>query len=350
MVFKPESISDETEQFGAEEVVAISPDYENRRKTVWERLKGGISSYLAENILSAQGMVVRPYNLDNVQSVRPVESFKFKDTDADVYQSALKVAEQFGWRPGKTKKTIITPYRGVEVDGSSEIETPVDMPNDVPGDADNLPDVEVSVPLFITNRLKKDLRGLGVTDDELYILKPAEAWELLQRKTLEKKLQKQVPEEEVLISAEEATEDFNVLSNMWDEAYEKMQDTSAENMIREIEEITIATVGDIQASERYLDENRGRLSENEVSFIEMSIMMKKIRTKVVEDLTDESLVEDLVTDEVFDTFTQTGEVSEEVVGAIANKIATTQPMTKRELSIYIEKSAEIEAVLRGKLG
>lgn len=200
--------------------------------------------------------------------------------------------------------------------------------------------------MFITNKLKKDLRDFGVTDEELYNLKPAEAWELLQKKTVEKKLQTPAPEP-AQITLEEASEDFNVLSNMWSEAYEKMQDTSTPDMVKEIEGVTTRFVGDAESLQEYLEENRGRLSENEIRFVEMSITMKKIRTKVVENLTDETLPENLVTDDVFNEFVETGEVSEEIITAIADKIQSNQAMTERELSVYMEKSTEIETLLRG---
>lgn len=187
---------------------------------------------------------------------------------------------------------------------------------------------------------------MGVTDEELYNLKPAEAWELLQKKTVEKKLQTPAPEP-AQITLEEASEDFNVLSNMWSEAYEKMQDTSTPDMVKEIEGVTTRFVGDAESLQEYLEENRGRLSENEIRFVEMSITMKKIRTKVVENLTDETLPENLVTDDVFNEFVETGEVSEEIITAIADKIQSNQAMTERELSVYMEKSTEIETLLRG---
>lgn len=100
--------------------IETSSTIEAPKKTFWEKIKGKFFSHVAESLLVSTGMTVKPYGLE--QNVRSIRDFKFNGrvTDAQIYQSALKVAEQFGWRPGKNKSPIITPYRGEEVVDAGE--------------------------------------------------------------------------------------------------------------------------------------------------------------------------------------------------------------------------------------
>lgn len=56
--------------------------------------------------------------------------------------------------------------------------------------------------------------------------------------------------------------------------------------------------------------------------------------------------EDAISDEVFETFDQTGEIPTEVIENIATKVASQSNLSSREQAVLREKSAEIDAIIR----
>lgn len=55
----------------------------------------------------------------------------------------------------------------------------------------------------------------------------------------------------------------------------------------------------------------------------------------------ETLSQDLITDQIYDVFTQTGEVGEDIINALADKVIAQTPLTERESEIFNEKRVEI---------
>ena len=56
--------------------------------------------------------------------------------------------------------------------------------------------------------------------------------------------------------------------------------------------------------------------------------------------------EDIITDEIFQKFTDDNEVSEQVLTDLAKKLSENQPFTDRESAVYKEKSQEVEDLLK----
>lgn len=302
--------------------------------SVWQSMKKGIIGYLSSKMLSPlyhmrANPTYRAVANQQEEIASRKEASKMRISDVEIYNSALRVARQFGWNPGKENDPASEELEAVAAIDSQE-------------DANDTE--SASIPLFITKKLRKDLLEFGVTEEEIYHLKPDEAWEVLQQKTLERDRLEEG--DDMQVSEEDAIDDFEVLAKLWDDAYAKMQEKSDPDRVAVIEQVTVHTMNDPRQLEEYLLDQKNNLTQEEKEFIQLSIQMKKIKAKVAIELSEPDLEEALVTSEDFDAFVRTGEVSDEILTDIAKKIVSVTPMTVRELSVYMERSAQIESKVR----
>jgi hypothetical protein len=136
---------------------------------------------------------------------------------------------------------------------------------------------EEGIPVFITNRLRRDLNSFGISDDEIDQMKPSDAWNILQQKTLERDILNIGKEKKY--KTEELSEDFSILQKMWNEAYDKMDGVNDHKRTIEILDLTAKSVDDPGVLEKYLKDNGLNLKPEERFFIEMSIQVKKFRAR-----------------------------------------------------------------------
>ena len=144
--------------------------------------------------------------------------------------------------------------------------------------------------------------------------------------------------------------DFSLLHDIWEEAYEKMDNVNSDQRTSEILDLTAQSFDDPQPLEKYLEENTFVLKPEEKFFIEISIEMKKFRTKtkdlIYEGVESKDEAHSVITKEQFAKFVDTGEVSETVLHGIAEKLINAAQLTREEIAVYGEHGAVIEALLR----
>lgn len=146
---------------------------------------------------------------------------------------------------------------------------------------------------------------------------------------------------------EELGSEFSKIKNIWEEAYEKMENANGDKRTSEILDLTAKAMDDWALLETYMQKESENLKPEEKFFIEISIQLKKFRTKGKDLLVDETIEnESTISKEEFETFVDTGVVSEDVLKKLAQKILEGKQISKEEISIYSEKSKEIENIIK----
>ena len=132
------------------------------------------------------------------------------------------------------------------------------------------------IPFMITKKLEGDLKSYGVTQAEIDTMTPKQAWELLQEKSLKEQIDE--PAKEQVYSLEEIDTELDILQGLWQEAFDRMYDTSDLEKAGEILEVT-SFKEDAQGLEEYLKKEDRNLSPEEKYFIQMSINVKKFKKR-----------------------------------------------------------------------
>lgn len=197
-------------------------------------------------------------------------------TKEQIYNSALNLAKQLGWQEKPFEKDLERE--------DSAIDTETKKQTSAQQGGEDLHNIfsanEAGIPVFITNRLRRDLNSFGISDDEIDQMKPFDAWNILQQKTLERDILNIGKEKKY--KTEELSEDFSILQKMWNEAYDKMDDVNEHGRTIEILDLTAKSFDDPESLEKYLKDNGLNLKPEERFFIEMSIQVKKFRARAKE--------------------------------------------------------------------
>ncbi len=195
----------------------------------------------------------------------------------------------------------------------------------------------------------------GPTKQEIYASALALAKVLGAREKAPMENTQKVSEEEIVnlskenkrYTTEELGSEFSKIQNIWQEAYEKMENVNGDKRTSEILDLTAKAMDDWASLESYLQRESANLKPEEKFFIEISIQLKKYRTKGIDLLVDETIEnESTISKEELERFVDTGLVSEDVLKKLAQKIMEGKQISKEEISIYSEKSKEIENIIR----
>jgi len=342
----PPKPADKTErEIGGDKNVEQKEKVEN---SFWFKIRTGFAKYIGKPLFEGYGKLEYPKPLSillnhKAEIARNKEASKMLSpeqrgpTKEQIYASAIELAKKLGW-----KEKI--PTENVEKEMSPIIqdsqETDV-VEKTIPYSP------ETGIPVFITNRLRRDLRSFDITDEEIDKLKPAEAWDLLQQKTISQEIKE--PKKEKNYSTVELENDFSILQEMWEEAYEKMDNVNDDKGTTEILDLTAKTFDDPKPLEEYLEKNASNLKPEERFFVEMSIWIKKFRTKtkdlIYDGVESKDITESVITKEEFANFVDTGKISESILNKIAQKIMSGGQMSREELSIYTVNSKAVENIL-----
>jgi hypothetical protein len=245
----------------------------------------GIGKYITKNFLSA----VLPYraplrakqlsSLENQkeemdknkqgQKIIPVE--KGGPTKEYIYATALKLATELGY---EKVDAALQPYP--KENSSIEVTQEVSQKETVFEKNAS----ETGIPLFITKKLEAELKALGVLDEEIMKLKPREAWDLLQRKTLEKELKDEPPQK--VYTPDQASKEFALLRELWDEAVDRMYERSDADTTSRLLAEAAKTFDDPIPLQTYLEKEGSNLNPEEKFFLEISIEIKRFRQKAKE--------------------------------------------------------------------
>jgi hypothetical protein len=251
-------------------------------KSVWKKIQLGFAQYLTKNLLNGgQLEYAKPLSMrtnkqteieENKQKTKMLSKDDGGPTKEEIYTAALKVAQKFGWEGERAEpaERVFYMNEGQTVQTKEETAPPAEDQN-----MEAIDSLESGIPLFITNRLRRDLKSFGVTEEEIGKLKPKEAWNLLQQKTLEKKMKE--PKEEKVYTIKEIDEEAGILLRMRDEACEAMENVSSSVRTNEILDLTAHN--DAVFLKEYLQKNI-EIQPEEKYFIEMSIMIKEYASKV----------------------------------------------------------------------
>ncbi len=195
----------------------------------------------------------------------------------------------------------------------------------------------------------------GPTKEEIYASALALAKALGAREKAPMESKQKVSEEEIAnlskenkrYTTEELGREFSKIQNIWEEACEKMENVNGDKRTSEILDLTAKAMDDWASLELYLQRESANLKPEEKFFIEISIQLKKFRTKGKDLLVDETIEnESTISKEEFERFVDTGVVSEDVLKKLAQKIMEGKQISKQEISIYSEKSKEIENIIK----
>ncbi len=334
-----------------EEEISNDKKVEQKEKpenSFWYKLKTGFAKYIGKPIFEGYGKLEYPKPLSillnhKAEIARNREASKMLSpeqggpTKEQIYASAIELAKKLGW-----KEKI--PTEKVEEETSPIIQ---DSQQSEVSEKTIPYSPETGIPVFITNRLRRDLKSFDITDEEIDKLKPAEAWDLLQQKTNSQEIKE--PKKDKNYSTSELENDFFMLQKIWEEVYEKMDNVNEDKRTSEILDLTAKTFDDSKPLEEYLEKNGSTLKPEEKFFIEMSIQIKKFRTKTKDLIYDgvelKGSTESDITKEEFANFVDTGKVSENILNKIAQKIMSGSQMSREELSIYTENSKVVESIL-----
>lgn len=340
----PPKPTDKTEaELGGDKKVEQKEKPEN---SFWYKLRTGFAKYIGKPIFEGYGKLEYPKPLSillnhKAEIARNREASKMLSpeqggpTKEQIYASAIELAKKLGWKEK-------TPTVNVEEEILPITATQKVSEKTIPYSP------ETGIPVFITNRLRRDLKSFDITDEEIDKLKPAEAWDLLQQKTIAQEIKE--PKKEKDYSTTELENDFSMLQKMWEEAYEKMDNVNNDKRTTEILDLTAKTFDDSKPLEKYLEENVSSLKPEEKFFIEMSIQIKKFRTKtkdlIYDGVESKNTEDSVMTKEEFSNFVNTGEVSKNILNALAQKIMNRKQMSREELSVYAEHSKAVEKILQ----
>ena len=249
----------------SEEKINNNKDLEakEKRENSWlYKFKLGFAKYITKPIFDGYGKLeyAKPLSIlqnhkaeiaRNRKASKMLSPEQGGPTREEIYTSALALAKKLGWKEKKPIKN----------DGEAETTEIIDSkPAEV--EENKIPhSPETSIPLFITKKLRQDLKSFDVTDEEIDKLKPAEAWDLLQQKTLSKETKE--PKEEKIYTTEQVGEDFSMLQKMWEEAYDRMDGVNEDKRTSEILDITAKTFDDPKPLEDYLQSEQQNLKSEE---------------------------------------------------------------------------------------
>jgi hypothetical protein len=125
------------------------------------------------------------------------------------------------------------------------------------------------IPLFITNRLRAELKGFGYSDEQIGKLKPEEAWEIFNKESTK---------DEKPYEPENIPGDVKVLHDMWEYAYDSLDNIVDAKRINELMDLTGNAGSDIKLIEDYITKESTKLKPEEKFFLEISIELKKFRS------------------------------------------------------------------------
>ncbi len=258
---------------------------EKKEDSSWDKMKLKFATYLTR-MFNEYGVLEYPKPLSlmvdqraeieaNRENSRIISSEDGGPTKEQIYASALKVARQFGWQEAKPQKQerVFEMGNNFFVDENGKISERTESGEST---AHSPNPKEEGIPVFVTNRLRADLKSFGITDAEIDMLKPKEAWELLEIKNTEKEAKE--PKQKRVYTLDTMSQDFSLLQKMWDEAYENMDNVAGDSRATEMLNLTAKTIDDSKSLEEYLQNNHNIIPE-EKFFIEMSIQIKKFRAK-----------------------------------------------------------------------
>lgn len=315
----------------------------------WYKLRTDFAKYIGKPIFEGYGKLEYPKPISilqnhkaeiarNREASKMLSSEQGGSTKEQIYASAIELAKKLGWKEKVPTENVEEEVSPVTQDSQETKVTEKTIPYSP----------ETGIPVFITNRLRRDLKSFDITDEEIDKLKPAEAWDLLQQKTITKEIKE--PKEEKQYTTNELENDFSMLQKMWEEAYEKMNNVNDDKRTTEILDLTAKTFDDSKPLEEYLEKNVSNLKPEEKFFIEMSIQIKKFRTKtkdlIYDGVESKNKEDSVMTKEEFENFVNTGGVSENVLNAIAQKVMKGKQMSREELSVYAEHSKAVENILQ----
>lgn len=259
--------------------------HEKKENSPWDKVKLGFAKYLTK-IFTEYGVLehtyVKPLSLledqkaeieENRQKLRMNPMGNSGKTKEQMHTTMLKVIQQFGWNetpPQRSARVFEMGYK-----------QPAPKKDEEKGSTifDSLKN---GVPSQLTRRIESQMRTAGITEEELNKLPIGKLWELFQQKVLEKEIKE--PQREKVYTLDEISEDFSILQQTWDEAYERMYDAVDVKRRNEVLNLT-ATITDPMALEEYIKTNRD-LEPEAKFFIEMSINTKKFKAKGKELLGD----------------------------------------------------------------
>lgn len=258
-------------------------------------------------------------------------------TSREIYDSALVLAKQFSLR-----------RKWPSLKENFERQNSVIVKKQPKTSKDNGPNnPESSLADLITNKIKQDLKASDMTDNDINKLKPNEAWELLQKK--KHLIETKGSKKEKIYTPEEVSQNFTILYKIWDEAFDRMDSVNESKRTSEILDITAKEFDDTELLENFLNNESNNLKPEEKLFIGISIEIKKFRDKVIQLLVgNKSETQKQISKEDFDKFVDTGNVSESILHIIAEKIMQGKQISKEEISIFSEKSREVEAIINKK--
>ena len=128
---------------------------------------------------------------------------------------------------------------------------------------------------MITKKLENDLRSFGYLQQEIDKMTPQEAWGLLQQAQVKEEIKE--PNKEKVYTLEELENEYEVLKTLWNDAFNRMYETSEYNRVDLVYSITNEDQFEHQKDEDYLKNNKKTLTAEEQYFIQISINMKKFR-------------------------------------------------------------------------
>lgn len=274
---------------------------------------------------------------ENREESKMLSSNQGGHTSREIYDSALALAKQFSLRrKWPSLKENFERQNSVIVEQQPKTST------------DNSPNnPESSLADLITNKINQDLKASDVIDDEINQLKPNEAWELLQKKKHSFEIKES--NKEKIYTTEEISQNFTILYKIWDEAFDRMDNANDSKRTSEILDITVKEYDDTEILENLLNNESNNLKPEEKFFISISIEIKKFRGKVIQLLVgNKAESQKQISIQDYNKFVDTGNVSESILHIIAEKIILGKQISKEEISIFSEKSKEIEAIINNK--
>ena len=146
----------------------------------------------------------------------------------------------------------------------------------------------------ITEQIFDALQSFGVSDEEIESLDLKGAWELLQQKYLDEKIED--PEAEVLYTPDQISLEYKVLAYLLKNAKDKLREAKSQERVDELVAIAEREDENIDSTplEQYMSENEASLTEEEKFYIQMAINIKQFRAraKVILDQAEEEALEE----------------------------------------------------------
>ena len=126
------------------------------------------------------------------------------------------------------------------------------------------------------SRIKDELSGFGVPEDEIDHLNSKQQWELLQTKALERELKATEPGVHVARTPESVAADFEVIQATWETAAKNLEESVTPERYKEFLGLITRAVDDISILERFLKDSKD-LTAEETFYVQMVIEVKNAR-------------------------------------------------------------------------